>query len=274
VSNTPGEWAIRVENSFGWGGPLTTPYLLLVIDDSVIDTCRENPEGDLGLFAPAGDTTGEADLTDNLMNGITNKLSVGDEVTIDPAALTVDKTTDGLVKGTGTVDGRLAAPATPGCNGTQSVLSVQINNDKLSCFLDNRSPTDHHDISTLEADCDNFPDNLNPHPGPSLLPSILDSPRVFFVPVLDTPVNPTGFDDHVQVTEFRAVFITGQSQGGPDEPEQIDADNGISIDHPSKSIDRITVYAFCPDELPNAVSEGGNGFPWQPGLPTAIRLVE
>jgi Flp pilus assembly protein TadG len=274
VSNTPGEWVIRVENSAGWGGPLTPAYLLLVVDSSVIDECGENPQGDLALFAPPGDTTDETDLTDNVINGITDGLSVGDEVTIDPADLTVDKLTAGLVTGTGALKGRLDAPATPGCNGTRTVLATQINDDKLSCFLDNVTVHTGHNISTLKDDCDGFPSNLNDHIGRSLLPSIFNSPRFFFVPVLDAGINPTGFADDVAVNEFRAVFLTGQWSGGTDEPDQTDADNGLSIDNKDKSVDRVTVYAFCPDELPNAVDQGGNGFPWQPGLPTVIRLVE
>jgi len=271
VRNMPGEWAIRVENSFGWGGPLDPPHLLLSIGLSVIDACGENPAGDLALFTP---NSGGTDLTSNIINGLSDELSLGDAVTINPQVLTVDQTTAGLVSPTG----RLAGPPTPGCDQQppRSVSGTSINNDVLSCFLDNRGHGGHSVEGTLPDDCNGFPADLNAHPGRSLLPSIFSSPRFFFVPVLAAPIGPTAFDGNIPVTEFRAVFLTDETEGGGDTPADLYSDstqeNGLSISR--SSIDQIQVFAFCPDELPNATDEGGNGFPWQPGLPTAIRLVQ
>jgi hypothetical protein len=284
VRATPGDWVILVQNSDEvWGGtaPPEEPDLQLKLElrlripgAPIIDDCYDpNPSGNLGLFEP---NTGVTDLRTNLINGLSGELRVDDEVTIGLSSLTVGATTDGLIRGP---NARLLATSPTDCNGTRDVPGdITINNDLLSCFIDNQPPNHpgHSIEGTLAADCNDFPVDLNDHPGRSLRPTIYNSPRFFFVPVLEVPEPfvPTAPVD-VPVREFRAVFLTDETEGdgvGTDPYTDATTDNGISLR--GSTIDRITVYAFCPDELPNVVKEGGNGFPWQPGLPTAIRLVD
>jgi Putative Flp pilus-assembly TadE/G-like len=284
VRTTPGLWAILVKNSEGWGGanpnpnppPLHIPVLFLGIEMTIVDDCLDpNLAGYLGLFSP---DIGAADLTTNIVNGLSDGLRVDDTVTIYPAGLAAqdaEEMKDALVGSAG----RLAADTPTDCAELRNVQGVNINNDVLSCFIDNQPPNHpgHSVEGTLADDCDGFPASPNPHEGRSLKSSIFDSPRFFFIPVLAAPFAPTGPVGDVEVTEFRAVFLTDETEGddvvGSEPESDATADNGVSLQR--SEIDRITVYAFCPDELPNAVAEqGGSGFPWQPGLPTAIRLVE
>jgi hypothetical protein len=228
------------------------------------DCAHPGPLGNLGLFTPSG----APDLWTNVVHGLSGGLGVGDTVTTAPAGL--DPTTaDNLKDALAGDDGRLAADTASACADLRSVPGgAKINNDVLSCFIDTGYSIDER----LRYDCDDFPTNLNPQPGPSLLPSVFDSPRFFFVPVIGPLLTPTGSVE--AITEFRAVFLTDETQGGADGIPPSDATNDNGVDFQGQDLHRITVYAFCPDELPNAAEQGGNGFPWQPGLPAAIRLVE
>lgn len=156
--------------------------------------------------------------------------------------LGVAATTAGLITG-GTAggvpfDGRLTKKSTicPGRSDV-SVLGEQINNDVLSCFL-----KPGYTLMDLENGTPNI-----------LKDDVLQSPRFFYVPVLNASVEPpNGF---YPIVEFRGVFITDETATSSSSGTDATANNGISTT-PTK-IQSLTVFAFPLAGLP--ASEGNNG---------------
>jgi Flp pilus assembly protein TadG len=189
----------------------------------------------------------------NCMN-IQNGISVGD-------------TTAGLITGdTGggsAFVGRLTDVANadsschpPGQSNPTSVTinpsSYTINNDVLSCYLN-----PGHTLAELKS----------PNPASGILSDdIFNSPRMFFVPVLNSPFNPAnGF---YPVTDFRGVFITDESENTP-----ASTNNGIYFTNSGQKISQITVFAFSIKALPDTAGNDGGTVPFMgagPKIPVLI----
>jgi hypothetical protein len=156
--------------------------------------------------------------------------------------LGVAATTAGLVTGGNAAqisfDGRLTKKSTicPGRSDV-TVLGEQINNDVLSCFL-----KPGYTLTDLENGTPNI-----------LQDNVLQSPRFFYVPVLNASVQPqNGF---YPIVEFRGVFITDETAASSASGTDATAANGISTK--SAKIQSLTVFAFPLAGLP--ASEGNNG---------------
>ena len=167
--------------------------------------------------------------------------------------LSAQVATQGLIQG-GTFDngtpysGLLtSAPTTPGCdpNGGSNQYPVNINNvayklnnDVLTCFFTNGT-TSIGDIakSTYSG-------------GPVLDPSVLASPRFFFVPVLQ--VQPTsGGSGKYAIVDFRPAFITDEqaTSSSIKGSHTGTASNGLTIQ--GNDIKQLKVVFFNFDALPH-----------------------
>jgi hypothetical protein len=115
--------------------------------------------------------------------------------------------------------------------------NYSIVNDVLSCYLN-----PGHTLSEL----------LSANPASNIVSdAIFDSPRFFFVPVLNASEQPqNGF---YPIVDFRAVFITDESPSTP-----ASAGNGIYYTNSGQNISQLTVFAFSMTALPDtAANEGG-----------------
>ena len=186
----------------------------------------------------------------------------------------VDASTDGLIKG-GTVngvtfDGRLDAPATPGCSYSSgsnptTVLGVSINNDVLSCFV--RSGYKVNDV--ISADPRALITDPTQVTNGLLTPEILDSPRFFVVPVIHFNVNPpNGF---YPIVDFRGVFITDENPNAAPGASTATATNGLQS--AAQKLSNITVQAFKLSALPDVVVDTDGGIPYLGSGPKLVRLI-
>jgi hypothetical protein len=177
----------------------------------------------------------------------------------------VDSTTDGLITGGNQpepFDGRLVAETTPGCapDGTDSERvvafgnkSFALNNDVLSCYL---RAGNLQSLGTASDD-------------ERLLGEVIDSPRLFFVPVLHTPANPpNGF---YPIVGWRAVFITDESVNASKGSSDATESNGVEVG--SSKMTSLTVFQFDIDQLPEVVDTGGETMPYMGAGPKVVRLV-
>ena len=165
-------------------------------------------------------------------------------------------TTQGLIAGgndAGTAfNGRLTqvTGADGGCHppGQSNPTTVNVRNnnytianDVLSCYL-----KPGHTLSEL----------LSPNPSPDIVTdALIDSPRFFFVPVLNASEQPqNGF---YPILDFRAVFITDESPSTP-----ASAGNGIYYTNSGQNISQITVFAFSLAALPSTAANEGGTIPY------------
>lgn len=163
--------------------------------------------------------------------------------------LKMAETNAGLITGKGGLPGRLDAPSTSNCSrsGTNSrtptaIKGTYINDDLLSCFITNGAH-----LSDLVAG--------NATGLHALSSDIFNSPRFFWVPVLDT--DPSTGTKYWPIIGFRPGFITDQSLTAThDAPGTISAFNGLA-EAPS-GIREVDVVLFSQDALPEfAPAQGG-----------------
>jgi Flp pilus assembly protein TadG len=182
----------------------------------------------------------------------------------------VDATTDGLISGgsDGGVDfvGKLTQGSSTGCPGpggsnpTTITLgkTYTINNDTLSCYM-----ASGHTLADLTAN------NNNPETG-IVKPEIFQSPRFFFVPVLNyVPAGKTQPQaGWYPIIDFRAVFITDETPTSP-----ATTANGIQVNNSSQKISSVTVFAFNIKALPESLANNGGTIPYLgfgPKIPVLI----
>lgn len=185
--------------------------------------------------------------------------------------LTALGATNGLIKGTTLFpNGRLAGKATSsgvlggrscgpgGTSASRNVLSRNINNDTLSCYMTNPNMS----VGTIAT--------ASYAGGAVLDPAIYSSPRFCYVPVVE--VDPaSGGSQKYSVTDVRPCFITGESASSTWNAQQFadGTDNGVTITN-----DRVTtirVVFFHNAALPNS---GPVGDYFGGGLPAAVALVD
>lgn len=187
------------------------------------------------------------------------------------------KATDAFI--TGTAQGtppRLDAsekPTQAGCgpsgDGTEAggddrpipALSTTINNDVLSCFIE-----DGFDVG----------DVTSQHGAPANVISedIFTSPRFFWIPVL--VADPSGGAGSYAIVDFRAVFITDQDDEGERDAPMASPDNGITMSSNGRQIEKIRVRAINPVSLPEYTADLGpdNTIPYLGSGTKIVRLVE
>jgi hypothetical protein len=170
----------------------------------------------------------------------------------------VDAATDGLIKGGNnprSFDGRLDAAASSNCvRPSRNALGVDINDDVLSCFLQN---------GTLQGAINGT--------DPKFDASIVDSPRFMFVPVLYASINPqNGF---YPIQRFAGAFITEQPiTTGPGTSPTVNADNGVVVG--SQKVEGINVMPFELDRLPEQIDYAGQVIPYIGAGPKVVRLIK
>ncbi|MPZ95812.1 MAG: hypothetical protein GEU96_13110 [Propionibacteriales bacterium] len=293
-------WYVRVKNASGWSKESQALTLTVKSPATVNPGCGVKVEGDFGLLDSPRD--GFSQLADrlrlNLSEGIDHNLDpwpltstppppTGDKACqptsspvpgavldlvspIPPSSPNpncvnilngnkVDMLTDGLVTDPGA---RLQVPTTPGCdrNGgsaTQTVLMRQINADVLSCFL--KPGINVGDVSRATAPA-----------ADAITPAIFDSPRFMWVPMINTPINPSnGF---YPIVEYRGVFITDETTTSMKGSSTANTINGINDD--GHHVTSVSAVAIHPDSLPaSAPSYSGPIGPYN-GVTAVFRMVE
>ncbi|WP_191907903.1 pilus assembly protein TadG-related protein [Nocardioides cynanchi] len=140
-----------------------------------------------------------------------------------------------------------AGSGTYSTEATTSIKGKLVNNDTLSCFF--ISPTTH--ISDVDQD---------PATGgytgsvPLISPSIYDSPRFGYVPVLRTqPTN--GKSTMYQIVDFRAAFITDQPPSAVKGDPAQTATNGFIMDN--NGVNSVQVIFLNPNALPSPPVKNG-----------------
>ncbi|MGH8891917.1 MAG: pilus assembly protein TadG-related protein [Actinomycetes bacterium] len=290
VTSTPGNWHVRVWTTRGW-----SDSRLLTIDPAVPpppSRCGQKATGDFGMLdSPRRDVNGTNNqLRRNIALGLDHGVVefpgvfppktlpdncrvagnapipggiLDNDPNIDNANCmdikngnTVDVATEGLIVGGSGFTGRLTGTASrtcPGAGGVNptTVLNTSINNDTIDCYL---LPT--RTVSEL----------VDPSLSTAVLdPSIVDSPRFFFVPAINYEFNPpNGF---YPVVTMKGVFITDQTTNNPATNE-----NGLKTSN--SKLTQIQVLAFNVEALPQSVATGGNGIPYFGSGPKVIRLIE
>jgi len=171
----------------------------------------------------------------------------------------VDDTTDGLITG-GTnpraYDGRLeSGPTTPCARSNYLRLGTSVNNDVLSCFLEQGNI-----LAAVNGT------------GPKFRSQIIDSPRFMFVPVLWANVNPQ--NGYYPIERFAAAFITDeipQTEASTGGQSTATADNGIPTTN--TKVQGIEVIPFELSRLPEQVDYNGQVIPYIGAGPKVVRLI-
>ncbi len=133
------------------------------------------------------------------------------------------------------------------CNRTYSYGGVSgLNNDRLACYLTNGAT-----IGQLLS---------NGQQSEILDATIIQSPRFFFIPILNTLDRGTGQRDF-PIVQFVPAFLDSN-----------DAGNGLS--GPTNRIS-LEIATFSIDALPEFIGdEGGNGIPYLGAGPRLVRLIK
>lgn len=171
---------------------------------------------------------------------------------------------DGLITGTGSSPGRLAAvngATSSSCGGrtNTAVSGVTINNDVLSCFL-----RDGYSLDDIAQPTGVTQEMLDP--------AVVDSPRFVWIPILNTPDRDIDNNTFYAIKRFVPGFITYQHRGATrsvpgDDPT---GDNGVAVS--GGKVESVQVFTFNPDALP--VSDRAFTMPFDPLSGSIVRLVD
>lgn len=179
--------------------------------------------------------------------------------------LKVAATNDGLIQGKGGLPGRLDTDSTSNCSRTGSssrtpgaIKGKHINDDVLSCFIVNGAS-----LADLV--------NGTATGTQALSADIFQSPRFFWLPVLDT--DPSTGKKSWPIIDFRPGFITDQALSAThDSPGSISAFNGLE-EEPA-GIREVKVVLFDELALPEFAPATGGEEDYTGSGPKAIVLVE
>lgn len=218
---------------------------LAFVDINTKDNCRVAPGTPVN-----GGILDEA--TTVASGGIPNCLEINNGNKVDAA-------TDGLVLGGSNprdYSGRLDAASSELCpRPLREVLNTDINDDVLTCFLDN---------GTLESVIDSGTDEF--------LGEIVSSPRFMFVPVLWASVNPqNGF---YPIERFVGAYITEQliTTSHTETASSNEPVNGVPVG--TTKVQGINVIPFELDRLPEQVDTNGEVIPYIGSGPKVVRLLK
>jgi hypothetical protein len=293
VTSTAGIWYVRVWTTKGWSAPAT--LAIAAAGPPAPTSCGQKSTGDFGMLdSPRRDVNGNQNQLDrNIALGLdhgvvqftgtlpskTEKDNCTDHANTpiaggvfddDPMIDTancmdinngnkVDAATDGLILGGAGFSGRLTGAASKSCAGASgganpiTFMNRQINNDTIDCYL-----LPGHTVAELSDK------NL----ATAILdPSIVNSPRFFFVPAIHYGYNPpNGF---YPIVVMRGVFITDQTA-----VTAATASNGLATNAGGTKITQIQVLAFNIQAVPLGLADGGNGVTYFGSGPKVVRLIE
>lgn len=143
---------------------------------------------------------------------------------------------------------------------TTSVDNGLINNDTLDCYF--ASGNSMLNLATSDAT----------QQQDVLLQAVMDTPRFFVVPVLDTTGTPQ--NGIYPIVGFRGAFITNETITQPATTTASD-DNGLSYQQGSgNTISSVRIYAFSLNALPAHVSSHGGSGPYLGVGPTVAVLIK
>lgn len=179
--------------------------------------------------------------------------------------------TDGLLAGVqdagGVVQpGRLTnSPAGQGCRapitaGFTRITAKPVNNDVLTCFLPPGVGTNA--IATAGV----------PAPPGVLAPSIFESPRLLWVPVVGC--SDRGCRGQLAISTFAPCFITDETVGPRGPSSTASATNGITLNGGGTQISAVTMLCFDPAALPESAVPSGPTTAYTGVGTRVIRLIE
>lgn len=180
--------------------------------------------------------------------------------------------TDGLIDGRGGEPGRLVGSPGPTSDDDCVVdgdddlswttkSGKTIVNTVLSCYLEPGASLS--DVRTGTPD--------------SLVASVADDPRFFFVPVIDTtarPRNSSGGAQFWPVKAFRGAFVTDEQDGGDATCLGDENCNGLVFNNGATQLKAIQAFTFPLRALPREVAQPGNGGDYYEGGTKDFLLVE
>ena len=291
VYNQPGTWFLRVYASGEWTKDRSA--FPVPVEVTRAPGCGVHETGDFGLMqSPRADTNAGNWLAYNLEKGLDHTLATWPS---DPGAANGECPTspvngtapvldynppsgpvDGanciniyngnqVAKTTNGFQGRLDAPTTTGCDprggSTQlDVAGVLVNNDVLSCFLPAGTSVGEISTSTLAPGREHVLDE-----------AIFDSPRLFWVPMINGSVNPANGD--YALISYRPVFITDEPFTATNGSGGASTRNGIFMS--TNQIARVQVVAFNADALPATTVSGNDPtIPYTGSGPRVVTLIE
>lgn len=182
--------------------------------------------------------------------------------------LKIAETNQGMVTGAGGEKGRLDADSTSDCSRyndssrtSATVKGFHINDDVLTCFITNGASIQNLVDSRVAGD-----------PGYQALSSdIFDSPRFFWVPVLDT--DPSTGTKSWPIIDFRPGFISDQDINATNgAPGSISALDGLTTD--ANGISEVKVILFDKSALPEFAPTVGGEADYTGSGPKALVMVE
>jgi hypothetical protein len=179
--------------------------------------------------------------------------------------LKIAETNEGMITGKDGLKGRLDADSTSNCSRdhnsnrtADTIKGFHINDDVLTCFITNgasiQNLVDGDSVGTQALSAD-----------------IYNSPRFFWVPVLDT--DPSTGKKSWPIVDFRPGFITDQSLSATRAgPGTISALNGLVAD--PNGIAEVKVVLFDEKALPEFAPTVGGESDYTGSGPKALVLVE
>lgn len=297
VTDTAGTWYVRVRTNEGWSGDSgALPLTISAAEPPPPSGCGQKETGDFGLL----DSPRKFPVDNGNLKQLKANIALGLDHGVVPFTGTfppdtqprncqingstpipggiwdrdpyrddancleinngnkVDAATDGLILGGGDYNGRLTrsagknCPAPSGGTNPATVLNRTINNDTIQCYLKSG-----YTVSQLVS---------SSPPNDILDPAIFDSPRFFYVPVINFEFNPP--NGWYPIREFRGVFITDETPANSATPS-----NGLKVNNGEQKLTEIQVLAFKLSALPQSAAGNGNGGVWVGGT-RAVRLVE
>ncbi|MCL8024825.1 TadE/TadG family type IV pilus assembly protein [Nocardioides bruguierae] len=283
-----GTWWVRIKGSSGnWSNP-TEAKPFQVGDDLLY--CDNSNEGNFGTIdVPRTDGNAGNRLALNMILGVQPELAIhpspngecggdpsptvesknspvdGTNCLLSEPGLKVSATNDGMVLGADGHPGRLDADSTHDCsrNGSGSrtsgaVKGKTLNDDLLTCFIINGASI--NDLVSGNAS--------GTH---ALSADIFDSPRFFWIPIVDT--DPSNGAKSWPIIAFRPGFITDQSLSATNAaPGSISSLNGVEAD--SSGIRALHVVLFSEDALPETAAATGDEISYRGSGTRVLTLVE
>ncbi|MCM0619230.1 TadE/TadG family type IV pilus assembly protein [Nocardioides bruguierae] len=283
-----GTWWVRILDENGDWSSLSTAQPFQVGPEKLY--CDNSNEGNFGTIdVPRSSGNSSSWLPLNMILGVEPELAIhpspngecgGDPsptvesksapvdgtncLTSEPG-LKVSFTNDGMVEGEGEYPGRLDADSTHDCSRNSSdartsgtVKGYHLNDDLLTCFIINGASI--NDLVSGNAS--------GTH---ALSADIFDSPRFFWIPIVDT--DPGNGKKSWPIIAFRPGFITDQSLSATNAaPGSISSLNGVEAD--SSGIRALHVVLFSEDALPETAAATGDEISYRGSGTRVLTLVE
>lgn len=288
VVNIDDNWYVRVSNGALWSasdGNATKGVQKLTIGDPKL-YCLDSSQGNFGsLLIPrkTGSNNPNTTLSLNVALGIDHALGLmpgapnapnecaglpgaitdavdGQNCVSTDTGLPANALEDGLIKGISGSPGLLEHPPTSPCTRPNvNVGGHSLNDDVLSCFFTNGTIRVGDVIKSSYSG------------GSVISEAIFDSPRFFWVPVIQAP--PNGKKD-VSIQAFRPAFITDQPESGTrNAPGSTQSSpNGLTVQ--GTKVRELRIAFLNTKALPESVSAEGGEIAYLGFGPKVIVLID